>query len=252
MTEPVFLSRPDAPRLAVRSRPGVGPALLFLPGFASDMAGAKAVAVDAWAAARGRACVRFDYRGCGLSEGRFEDGTIGTWLEDAAAVADSFAPGGFVGVGSSMGGWLALLLALARPERAAGLVLIAPAPDFTQWGLEATLSADERAALAREGRIERANPYGAAPTVYTAGLIADGRRHGLMAGAIAYRGPVRILHGQADAEVPWERSVELARRLQSADVQLTLVKDGDHRLSRPEDLRLLEQLLACWPPLPSR
>lgn len=242
MLPTAFLSRGEDVSLAIRARQGAGPTFLFLPGYASDMRGTKAEAIDAWAAARGRALVRFDYSGCGESGGRFEDGTVGRWSEDAGAVLEGIE-GPVVLVGSSMGGWIALLLALARPDRVAGLVLVAPAPDFTGWGLVDRLTSDERASLAKHGCFERANPYGPEPTVYTRALIDDGAQRLLMGRPIAFSGPVRILHGQLDPEVPWRLSLDLAERTVSADIQLTLVKDGDHRLSRPGDLALLLSLL---------
>lgn len=226
--------------------PGRGPACVFLPGYASDMRGAKAEAIAAWAAARGRASLRFDYSGCGASGGEFAEGTIGRWQEEAGAVME-MGGGPVILIGSSMGGWIALLLALARPEMVAGLVLAAPAPDFTRWGLAETLTSDERACLSRVGRFERPNAYGDAPTTYTRALIEDGSARLLMGRALAYGGPVRILHGQADADVPWRMSVDLVERLQSADVQLALVKDGDHRLSRPQDIALLCSLIEQLP-----
>lgn len=236
------IDRGDGVRLAVRTDPGQGPALLFLPGYASDMSGAKAEAVATWAAAHGRACTRFDYSGCGLSEGAFADGTVGRWLHDAGAVLAA-TPGPAILIGSSMGGWIALLLALAQPKRVAALVLVAPAPDFTEWALVASLTSEERASLSRLGRFERANPYGPEATIYTRALIEDGA-HRLIGGRpVAYHGPVRILHGQADADVPWRLSLDLTEYFASADVQLTLVKDGDHRLSRPGDIQFLLSIL---------
>jgi len=229
-------------RVAGLSQPGRGPAILFLPGYASDMRGAKAEGIAAWAAAHGRACLRFDYSGCGASGGDFAEGTIGRWQEEACAVID-MAAGPVVLVGSSMGGWIALLLAIARPRDVAGLVLVAPAPDFTRWGLAESLTSDERASLSRLGRFERQGPYDEQPTTYTRALIEDGSARLLMGRALAYGGPVRILHGQADADVPWRMSLDLTERLQSADVHLALVKDGDHRLSRPGDIALLCSLI---------
>ncbi|MDT7933758.1 MAG: alpha/beta hydrolase [Sphingomonadaceae bacterium] len=243
MQRPGTFDRGDGVALAVSARPGSGPALIFVPGYASDMTGAKADAVDGWAAAHGRACTRFDYSGCGASGGAFTDGTIGRWLADSEAVLAQH-PGPVVLVGSSMGGWIALLLALAHAERIAGLVLIAPAPDFTQWGLADTLTSDERASLLRSGRFERPSPYAPQPTVYTRALIEDGAARLLLGRPLPYAGPVRILHGQADPDVPWRLSLDLAERLASSDVRLTLVKDGDHRLSRPSDLALLADALA--------
>ena len=244
MTPAHFLDRGDGVRLACSYRAGRGPAVMFLPGYMSDMRGTKALALDAWAAARGRACLRFDYSGCGESEGDFSHGTITRWAADAAAVA-ALAPGRLMLVGSSMGGWVALRLALAMPGRVAALIGIAPAPDFTDWGL--ALTEDDRAALAREGRIERPSEYSPEPYVYTRGFIEDGARAALLGGPIALDFPVRLLHGQQDSAVPWQLSLTLAERLRSADVQVTLVKDGDHRLSRDADLALLTALLDRLP-----
>jgi pimeloyl-ACP methyl ester carboxylesterase len=232
-------------RIAYAHRPGTSPAIVFLPGYMSDMTGSKAEALDVWAVATGRAFLRLDYSGCGASEGRFEDGTLSRWAADARGVIDAVlgetAP--VVLVGSSMGGWLALLLAEAMPERVAAVVGIAAAPDFTDWGTLADLSTEQRRALARDGRIELPSGYGPDPYVYTAALIEDARGLRLLGRAIAYDGPVRLLHGQADPDVPWDVSLRTAAALRSADVQVILVKDGDHRLSRPQDLALLAATL---------
>lgn len=250
--EIAYLTRAAAPRLAYRHRPGAGPTFVYLPGYyvpglASDMEGAKPHALDQWAAAGKRACLRFDYRGCGASEGDFLDGTIGHWTTDALHVIDAAAPGPVVLVGSSLGGWTALLAARALGRRAVALVLLAPAPDFTQWDIVATLTVDERASLARQGYFERADTGLPTPTRYSRALIEDGARQMLLGGAIDIGCPVRILHGQRDLVVRWQRSVDLAAHLASADVQLTLVKDGDHRLSRPSDLALLTATLEALP-----
>jgi len=242
MTELRFLDR-DGVRLAYRHRPGSGPTVVFLSGYMSDMSGTKAEALDGWAAARGRAFLRLDYSGCGASGGRFEDGTIGRWAGDARAVIDAVAPGPVVLVGSSMGGWIALLLARAMPARVAGLVGVAAAPDFVDWGLWADLAAAEREALIRDGRIERPSGYADSPYVYTRALLEDGRANRVTDGRVAYAGPTRLLHGQADPDVPWRLSLDVAARLDSSDVQVLLVKDGDHRLSRPQDLALLTATL---------
>ena len=229
----------DATPLAFRFRPGRGAAVVFLPGFMSDMGGAKAVALDDWAADTGRAFIRFDYSGCGASGGRFADGTISRWTGDALAVIDAVAPGPVVLVGSSLGGWIGLRVALARPQRVAALVGVAAAPDFTGW----SLTAAERATAARDGHVERASAYGPAPYIYTHALIADGQAQRVLPGPIAIDCPVRLLHGQADPDVPWRLSLDLAAAVRSSDVQVTLVKDGDHRLSRPRDLALLTAVL---------
>ena len=236
---------PAERRIAVRLREGQAPGVVWLGGFKSDMQGTKAVALDEWAARTGRACLRFDYSGHGESGGAFTDGTIGRWLEDSVAVFESFATGPQIVVGSSMGGWMALLLARELRRRAAsgaklrgslaGMVLVAPAPDFTDWGF----SADEKMYLLQHGRLERPNPYGPAPTVYTRRFWQSGEANRLMFGEIAITCPVRFLQGQKDVDVPWHRTCRLAEMLASSDVQTWLVKDGDHRLSRDTDVALL-------------
>ena len=223
----------DLNGIAVRRREGAGSTVIFLPGYASDMAGSKAVALDDWAVRTGRAFVRFDYRGCGESAGAFEDFTLADWRDDALAVIDS-VKGPVVLVGSSMGGWIMLLAALARPDRIAALVGIAAAPDFTEWGFDAA----QKAALARDDRIAEPSVYGP-PLVTTLGFWESGQRNTLLGDAIALDMPVRLLQGQCDNDVPWRQSLLLAERLRSADVQVALVKDGDHRLSRPQDIALL-------------
>ena len=224
--------------LAYRFRPGRGPAVVFLPGYLSDMTGTKAAALDAWAADREQAYLRLDYSGVGASGGDFSDGTISRWTADAAAVIAAACPGPAVLVGSSLGAWLALRLATAAPH--AAVVTIAGAPDFTDWGLGLTAADD--AALVAHGFVERPSAYGP-PYRYHAGLIADAAACRLLPGPIAVDCPVRLLHGQADADVPWQLSLTVAAALRSADVQVTLVKDGDHRLSRAGDLALLTATL---------
>ena len=219
--------------IAAQRRPGEGPTILFLPGYASDMAGTKAIALDEWAAKKGRAMVRFDYRGCGISGGNFEDFTLEDWREDALRALDTI-DGPVVLVGSSMGGWLMLLVALARPTKIVGLVGIAAAPDFTEWDFDS----DRRAILVCDGRITKESPYGGT-TVYTHALWESGQRNLLLGAPIPLHCPVRLLHGQADPDVPWQLSFAIAERLRSDDVQVTLIKDGDHRLSRPQDIKLL-------------
>jgi pimeloyl-ACP methyl ester carboxylesterase len=222
-------------RLACRRRPGRGPALVFLPGYRSDMEGGKATALDAWAAAQGRAMLRFDYAGCGASEGAFEAQSLAGWRDDALAAIDSLGGERAVLVGSSMGGWLMLLAALARPERVAALVGIAAAPDFTDWGF----SDEQKSAIREQGRLEEASPYDQTPYVTTRIFWESGESLKLLDREIPVDCPVRLLHGLADADVPWRISLALAERLRSADVQAILVKDGDHRLSREQDIALL-------------
>ena len=236
-------------RIAVRQRPGEAPGLFWLGGFKSDMQGTKAQVLAQWAAKTGRACVRFDYSGHGESGGVFIDGTIGRWLEESLAVFDRHCEGPQVVIGSSMGGWLGLLLARAlaqRPPPAGGslkaLVLIAPAVDFTQALMWERFSPEIRRQIEAEGAWQRPSRYGEEPYPITRGLIEEGRRHLLLGGMIETGCPVRILQGVRDPDVPWQHAVELSSRLARDDVVLTLVKDGDHRLSRPEDI---ERLIAA-------
>lgn len=227
-------TRHDRPALAYNLRQGCGPTFVFLPGYASDMAGAKAVALDEWAGREGRAVLRLDYSGCGESDGAFEDGTLASWRDDALALIDAITAGPLVLVGSSMGGWIGLMVAEARSERIAAFVGIAAAPDFTDWGF----TQDEKMKLLAEGRLERPSDYGA-PLVTTRAFWQSGEAARMLHREIAVDCPVRLLHGQRDPDVPWHHSTHLAGQLRSADVQTILVKDGDHRLSRPQDLDLL-------------
>ena len=226
----------DGIRLAARHRPGEGPTLVFLPGLRSTMLGDKATALSGHAAARGRAFLRLDYAGHGESGGRFEDGTVGSWRDDTRAVIEALAPGPLVLVGSSMGGWIALLLALALGDRVRGLVGIAAAPDFTR-AMEAGLDADQRAALAQDGVVML--PGSPDPIPLTRRALEDGRACCLMDRPIPVSCPIRLLHGQRDAVVPWHTALRIADAVRYADCQVLLVKDGDHRLSRPQDIQLL-------------
>jgi pimeloyl-ACP methyl ester carboxylesterase len=221
--------------LAYRHRRGRGPTLVFLPGYMSDMDGGKATALDAWAEAEGRAMLRFDYAGCGASAGAFEAQTLHLWRDDVLAMLDQIVEGPVVLAGSSMGGWLMLLAALARPDRVAGLIGIAAAPDFTSWGF----SEAQKMTILREGRLVEDSPYGERPYVTTRAFWESGEALRLLHGPIDIGCPVRLLHGQRDDDVPWTRSLDLMERLRSADVQAMLVKDGDHRLSRESDIALL-------------
>jgi pimeloyl-ACP methyl ester carboxylesterase len=231
-----LLSRPERPALAWRQTQGEGPTIVFLPGYASDMTGSKAQALCDWAQAHGRTCLLFDYAGCGASEGRFEDETIETWRDDALAVIAARAPiGPLILVGSSMGGWLMLLVALAIPDWVTGLIGIAAAPDFTDWGY----TAEQKAILVRDRRLYEDSPYGPEPTLTTLALWQSGQRNLLLGAPVALDCPVRLLHGQADSDVPFDISLRLAEAIGSADVQTVFVKDGDHRLSRPEGIALL-------------
>jgi pimeloyl-ACP methyl ester carboxylesterase len=244
-----FFTRPDGLKLAYRHRKATvpnGPTYVFLPGYKSDMLGGKAIAMDAWAQAHGAALVRFDYEGCGESEGVFEDGTLTGWRDDALVLIDALATGPIVLIGSSMGGWLALLVALARPGRVAALIGIAAAPDFTDWGF----TPGEKAVIRCDGRLERPSEYGPEPMVTTRGFWESGNANLLFSDTIPVDCPVRLLHGQRDDTVPWETALRLASALRSADVQTTLVKDGDHRLSRDQDIALLLKSVAEFLELP--
>jgi pimeloyl-ACP methyl ester carboxylesterase len=230
-----YLAARDGVHLAYRHRPGRGPTLVFLPGYASDMEGTKALALDAWTESQGRAMLRFDYGGCGISGGEFEAQTLRLWLDDALAMIDRIVEGPVVLVGSSMGGWLMLHMALARHKRVVGLVGVAAAPDFTWWGFTEA----QKIALMRDGRLVEPNPYGDAPRVTTRAFWESGEALRMLHVQLPIDCPVRLLHGLADKDVPYQRSWELAQQLRSADVQLTYVKSGDHRLSRDEDIALL-------------
>lgn len=232
--------------IAYRRSPGLGPGLVFLTGFRSDMGGGKAVALERWARERGRAFVRFDYHAHGASGGTWEEGSIGRWRDDALAVLDRVTDGPQILVGSSMGGWIALLLALARPDRVAGLVGIAPAPDFTERMIRPRLGPAEWQALENDGRFIAPSAYDPAGYPITRHLLDEARDHLLLspgAGSIPITCPVRLLHGQCDPDIPWRTSLDLSAALESDDVRVTLVKDGDHRLSRDADLALMLRLV---------
>jgi pimeloyl-ACP methyl ester carboxylesterase len=241
-TPPTFLSAQHGGRLAYRARPGRGPTIVFLPGFNSDMSGTKAEHLSGWCAARGHGFLRFDYSGHGASDGRMIDGTISRWRDDALAVIDGASAGKLLLVGSSMGGWIALLAALARPARIAGLLGVAAAPDFTEALMWDAMAPAERAALLRDGVLTIPNQYGP-PLQIPLALIEDGRKHLLLHAQIPLDVPVRLLHGQQDRDVPWERSLTLAERITGPDVQTVLIKDAGHRLSRPSDLATLDRML---------
>lgn len=258
--EPAFIEvgeGHEARRIAVRARRGAvpghasdapgsansAPGLFWLGGFNSDMAGTKAIALDAWAAEHGRGCVRFDYSGHGESGGAFVDGTIGRWLAESVAVFSQFCRGPQVVIGSSMGGWMALLLAREIARRGggnaslAGLVLIAPAPDFTEELMWKGFSPEIRAEIETNGVWLRPSAYGdGSPYPITRHLIEEGRNHLLLGSQIDVGCPVRILQGAQDPDVPWKHAFALVHRLPAEDVVLTMIQDGDHRLSRPQDI----------------
>ncbi len=256
MSEPVLIETgAGAARaaIAVRKRPatkpGAGPGLLWLGGFHSDMKGTKAQALDEWAAEQGRACTRFDYFGHGESGGRFEDGTITRWLDDSLIVFDAFCDGPHILIGSSMGGWIALLLARALrlrgdTGRLAGMALVAPAPDFTQDLMWNQFSPEIRAEIETKGFWRRPSEYDGDGYIVTRALIEDGRKHLLLDAPIETGCPVRILQGAQDADVPWQHAFRLTAQLPTENVVLTLVQDGDHRLSRPQDIARMLAMVA--------
>lgn len=232
---PQYALRPDGVRLAYRYLRGKGPTLVFLPGYMSDMQGSKAQALAEWARANGRAMLRLDYAGCGESDGTFTDGTLDMWRDDVLTVIQHAVVGPCILIGSSMGGWLMLLVAEALGSDVQALVGIAAAPDFTDWDVDAA----DRAALAEHGRIERPSDYGYDPMIITQGFWQSGQDNRRLTREIAIDCPVRLIHGQNDPDVPWEISLRLAAQLRSSDVQTILLKDGDHRLSRDADITLL-------------
>jgi len=241
---PEILARPNGSTIAYHKTAGSAPGIVFLGGFKSDMTGGKALALEAFARQRRQAFLRFDYQGHGASSGDFVEGTIGDWTDDAVAALDSLTEGPQILVGSSMGGWIMLLAALSRPERIAGLVGIAAAPDFTEDLIWAQATPEVRETLERDGVYQQASDYDEEPTPITMKLIEEGRRHLLLDGPIALDCPVRLIHGTADPDVPWQLSVKLAEQMVSAQVEITLVKGGGHRLSEPEDLARLESILS--------
>lgn len=235
MSETSFHAMPDGQRIAFRQIPGTGPTLVFMPGYMSDMDGGKATALFEWAQREGRACLLFDYSGCGKSDGDFADGSLSKWRNEVLALIASQLTGKVVLVGSSMGGWLMLLVGLALGERLSGMVGIAAAPDFSDWGYDDA----QKARLAAGESVFEENPYGPEPTATHALFWQDADAQRLLETTVAIDTPVRLLHGQRDADVPWEISMRLAASLRSGEVQVTLIKDGDHRLSREQDIALL-------------
>ena len=240
MSDVQFHEMSDGRRIAYRHVPGKGPTLVFLPGYMSDMDGGKATAIFTRAQADGRACMLLDYSGCGQSSGDFADGTLSIWRDEVLALIDASIDGSVVVIGSSMGGWLMLLVAEALGNRLAGLVGIAAAPDFADWGY----SEEQKTQLAEGQTIFEDNPYGPEPTPTHAKFWQDAMTHLRLEQQIDVTSPVRLLHGQRDEDVPWQISMRLAEQLRSDDVQISLVKDGDHRLSRGADIALL--LTQVW------
>lgn len=243
MSPPEILVHPDGAALAFRRVAGAAPGIVFLPGLRSDMTGNKARYLDDYCRRRGRAYVRFDYFGHGASSGDFAEGTVGRWAQDAIAILDTLTEGPQILVGSSLGGWIMLLAALARPARIQALVGIAAAPDATEELLWPRLDPAQRDQLLATGSVTLPSEYDPAGYTYSRRLIEDGRRHLVMRGAVPLDCPVRLLHGLDDASVPWRTSLRLAERLASRDVAVTLVKGGDHRLSTPRELARLAATL---------
>jgi pimeloyl-ACP methyl ester carboxylesterase len=236
---PEYYTRADGVRIAFRHIKGTGgkkpPTLIFLPGYMSDMQGGKALALEAWAIKQGHAMLRLDYSGCGESDGEFADSTFEIWRDDVIGVIEAVVRGPVILIGSSLGGWLMLMVALQLGSDVKGLVGIAAAPDFTAWGFTEA----QRVAIVRDGVIFQDNPYGPEPTPTYATLFASGEANQMLGGPIDINCPVRLLQGQADADVPWKMALKLAGALTSHDVRVTLIKDGDHRLSREQDIALL-------------
>jgi pimeloyl-ACP methyl ester carboxylesterase len=233
----------DGERIAFHGVPGASPGLFFLHGFRSEMTASKAEFVAALARTQGPGFTRFDYSGHGRSSGAFEDGTIGSWLSDSLAIFDQMTMGPQIVIGSSMGGWLGLLLAIARPERVRAVIGIAAAPDFTEDLLWEGLSSVQQQVLMAEGRLEMTDLSGGEPYILTKKLIESGREHLLLRNPIAIQCPVRLLHGMADMDVPWQTAVKIAERVTSTDVRVDLVKDAGHRFSRDTDLALLRKIV---------
>ncbi len=243
MTEPSILNAPNGRRLAYHRTKGAGPGVVFLGGFKSDMDGTKALHLETWCRALGRAFLRFDYSGHGQSSGDFEDGSIGDWAEDAMTAISSLTDGPQILVGSSMGGWISLLVARAMPERVAGLVGIAAAPDFTEDGFWSDFTEDQRQIVMDEGRIALPSDYSDEPYIITKRLIEDGRGHLVLRSPLSLPFPVRLLQGDADEDVSIDRPLKLLAHADCPDMRVTLMKGADHRFSSPDCLALTEQTI---------
>lgn len=234
----------DGNSIVVRHRDGVAPGFVWLGGYRSDMMGSKAVALDAWAGERGFACTRHDYSGHGESGGAFKDGTISRWLSESLAVFRRFTEGPQILVGSSMGGWLALRMVqelhkAGEGERVCALLLLAPAPDFTSELIEPQMTKEQHRALEEQGHFEEPSEYSPEPTLYTKALFEDGRKNRVLEGIIDTHCPVHIIQGMEDPDVPYQHALRLVEHLPADDVTLSLIRDGDHRLSRPQDIDMM-------------
>lgn len=239
---PDYIDGPHG-RIAYRKCEGKGPGVIWLGGFRSDMLGTKAAYLDDWAKENNRSFLRFDYSGHGESDGVFEEGCIGEWAADALVAFDALTNGPQILIGSSMGGWITALLAKQRPERIAAIVFIAPAPDFTETLMWPSFSDEQQKTILTQGKLEQPSDYSDEPEVITRKLIEDGRNHLVMTGSVPINVPVRILQGMKDDAVPWSHAVQFAEQIESDDIVLTLVKNGDHRLSEPADLERLKASL---------
>ena len=237
--DPSYLEKTDGARIAYHRLAGRSPGIIFFGGFASDMTGTKAMAIESYARNRGQAFLRFDYQGHGQSSGEFSDGTIGTWLSDSLSVLDAQTEGPQILIGSSMGGWLTLLIALKRPERIKALIGIASAPDFTEDLMWDKFDELTKYALLKEGIYYEPTEYDEQPYTITLPLIEDGRTHLVLRDRLGINVPIRLLHGMSDSDVPYEVSLKLAEHVVSDDVEVILIKDGDHRLSTSKDLMIL-------------
>ncbi len=239
MTDKIrYLDSTHGTRIAYRQTKGTSPGVMFFGGFMSDMEGGKAIALEQWCEENGHAFLRFDYMGHGASSGAFKDGTIGLWRQDALAVFDALTTGPQILVGSSMGGWMAMLVAKARAERIAGFVGIAAAPDFTKrlWD---SLSEDDQLTIRRDGKLLIASEYGPDPYIFTEELFRDGAQYPILGRPFSHDYPVKLIQGSADPDVPWQVALDIADTLEGDDIEVILVKDGDHRLSTPLDLKRL-------------
>lgn len=241
-TNPEILMTPRGIPLAYRHRRGTAsadPTLVFLHGYKSDMTGEKATFIDSWAQTRGLSFLRFDYSGHGASGGAFEDGTIGQWLDDAFTVIDHVVQGPVFLIGSSMGGWIGLLIARSRPHQVAGFLGVAAAPDFTRWVWDDVMTEAQRAFCRTHGFVSDTNPYTGETESMTLRFFEEGRHHEILGQPLGYRGPVTLIHGQQDKEVPWAITQRIATCLSPVDPRIVLIPDGEHRLSRPDDLLVL-------------
>ena len=243
ISSPDYLQLGAGGRLAYRRTQGTAPGVVFLCGHGSDMDGTKAIETEVWARERGLACLRFDYRGHGQSSGEFLDGNISSWTDDCLAALDELTEGPQILVGSSLGGWLMLNVALARPDRIASLVGIAAAPDFTEDLLWAVFDDTQRRRIEADGVIALPNPYADEPVKYPWHLITDGRNNLRLRGDLDITAPVHLMHGMQDEEVPWQTATRIAAALTGTDVEVTLVKDAGHRFSEPDQLALLRAAL---------